>query len=801
MKSIFNYLLYFLLCFSLLNLHIDHSAKVRFSSVTASECVDEEGRCDITTQETNAGGLILTERIISMVTLIGVGVATVFIVRDCLSYNKGKCAQVGIIAAGAGAVLLLAGEIAAIIMYKDIEKKLEFREASVKEHDQDCDPDNDESGEGIGEIRDDEGEVTNVCGQLSAINNQLTALKGSRTAAITSLALKSAALVAFGVATVAEIMAELGLKLALNIFKKSFENLKSAQEGAYKRATNLHESYTAKIDAGNPTTTMENQSENAGLLLAACKAFLDPLQSKLVKAELKLDSIEPEEVPKVKAEAITRIITDSVFITPLNDSCGNEILSAYPMFSNSFKLYKNSFKALRELIDKLIDGRSLEANIESETEAGETGAGETGAGETGAGETGAGETGAGETGAGGTEAGGTEAGGTEAGGTENSDPSTPLGSILGTNIIHLVQNFLFSKAFAIEEKGKKGVFSLVAFVGLAAAILITARAIKGSAKQMITTPKTRAITYSVFAGFAGVAVGINAAIIVELDKQIASLEDVLSDSLTEDLNGPNASSGGGQSGSSSSSAVDYGFDDSESDEIDLNPDDQPMVCPFGGDGKGGCKGESKMIKQELASLGFSTGSGSTASLLAKVSDALSDGSISSGDMDDVASLADKQAVIEKKLKKVLKKYNKLQKQTGGKKFKLDKLTGIAAAKLKSKIVKALRSNPKAMKGLQSGISNNLLASNSNKKDKKSVLPSKRAVVGNTTSSDNSGFNFQFDNEEESNSDFDLLDEEEYSEGVNIPASGISNNEKGSIFSLITSRYMKSAYPVFFEEGD
>ncbi|MBT6325981.1 MAG: hypothetical protein HOJ35_08425, partial [Bdellovibrionales bacterium] len=366
--------------------------------------------------------------------------------------------------------------------------------------------------------------------------------------------------------------------------------------------------------------------------------------------------------------------------------------------------------------------------------------------------------------------------------------------------IHLVQNFLFSKAFAIEEKGKKGVFSLVAFGGLAAAIIITAIAIRNSlAEPMITTPKTRAITYSVFAGFAGVAVGINAAIIVELDKQIASLESVLAESPSEAFD-PNASNGGGP-GSSSSSAVDYGFDDSESDEIDLNPDDQPMVCPFGGDGKGGCKGESKMIKQELASLGFSTGSGSTASLLAKVSDALSDGSISSGDMDDVASLADKQAVIEKKLKKVLKKYNKLQKQTGGKKFKLDKLTGIAAAKLKSKIVKALRSNPKAMKGLQSGISNNLLASNSNKKDKKSVLPSKRAVVGNTTSSDNSGFNFQFDNEEESNSDFDLLDEEEYSEGVNIPASGISNNEKGSIFSLITSRYMKSAYPVFFEEGD
>lgn len=735
MKSIFNYLLYFLLCFSLLNLHIDHSAKVRFSSATASECVDEEERCDITTQETNVGGLILTERRISMVTLIGVGVATVFIAFDC-ARNLGTCAKVGIIAAAIGAVALLAGEIAAIIMYKDVESKLEFREASVKEHDQDCDPDNDESGAGIGEISDDDGEVTNVCGQLSAINNQLTALKGSRTAAITSLALKSAALVAFGVATVAEIMAAFSLEVAFQAFKMSYNSLLFAQRGALSVAETLEKSLYNK------------QAPKAVNALNTCQAKLSPLRTKLQEAQRELRDVTPESAPGAKAEIINTMMSENNFMSPeVKNSCGNEILSTYPMFSSSFVRYKAAFAALKLQLGEFIDERP------------------------------------------------------ELGDYNVSDTGIMMAdySFLEKGITNLFQNFLFSKAFAIDEGDKKGVFSLVAFGGLVLAIVITTIAILKTRSAIAATPKTRAITYGVFAGAAGVAVGFNAAIIVELDKQIASLEAVLAESPTEAF-GPNTSSEGGQ-GSSSSSAVDYGFDDSESDEIDLNPDDQPTVCPFGGDGKGGCKGESKKIKQELASLGFSTGSGSTASLLAKVSDALSDGSISSGDMDDVASLADKQAVIEKKLKKVLKKYNKLQKETGGKKFKLDKLTGIAAAKLKSKIVKSLRSNPKAMKGLQSGISSNLLASNSKKKDKKSILPSKRAVVGNTASSDNSGFNFQFDDEGESNSDFDLLDEEEYTEGMNIPVSGISNNEKGSIFSLITSRYMKSAYPVFFEEDE
>ncbi len=737
MKSVFNYLLYFLLCFSLLNLHIDHSSKVDFSSAAASECVDEEGRCDITTQETNAGGLILTERIISMVTLIGVGIATVFIAFDC-ARNPGKCAKVGIIAAAIGAVALLAGEIAAIVMYKDVESKLEFREASVKEHDQDCDPDNDESGAGIGEIKDDDGNITNVCGQLSAINNQLTSLKGSRTAAITSLALKSAALVAFGVATVAEIMAAFSLEVSYQALKVSLNSLLIAQKGALS---------AANARAAVPATATE--ATKAITQLSACQVLLTHLQTTLQTVQTQLKDVTPESAPGAKAKIITEEgISENNFITSLESSCGDPSLSTYPMFSSSFVRYKAAFAALKLQLGEFIDERP---------ELGDYNVSDTGI-------------------------------------------SVADYSFLEKGITNLFQNFLFSKAFAIDEEGKKGVFSLVAFGGLALAIGITAGVIKDNARGLITTPKTRAITYGVFAGAAGVAVGFNAAIIAELDEQIASLESVLSESFTESR-GSNYSSEGGQSGSSSASAVDYGFDDSESDEIDLNPDDQPMVCPFGGDGKGGCKGESKRIKQELASLGFSTGSGSTASLLGKVSDALSDGSISSGDMDDVASLAEKQAVVEKKLKKVLKKYNKLQKQTGGKKFKLDKLTGIAGAKLKSKIAKALTGNPRAMKGLESGITSSLLASTSKKKEKKSILPSKKAVVSNTTSDAGTGFNFQFDDEGESNSDFDLLDEGEYTEGVNIPVSGISNNEKGSIFSLITSRYMKSAYPVFFEEDD
>jgi hypothetical protein len=389
------------------------------------------------------------------------------------------------------------------------------------------------------------------------------------------------------------------------------------------------------------------------------------------------------------------------------------------------------------------------------------------------------------------------------------DESTPgktgSNSSFGINkfFVGLV-GFLIAKAKAstMDEDTSDGwgIAMFTAFgIGIIIGLIVM---LSGKTDRYVARPGTRAILFGVMATLALTSAIITHVSVGNLEDAELALQAILksTDAVAVSEVGMDSAGAGG------SSVVDFNFDDSKKDEtIDLGNNGQPLMCQCGGDGKNGCKKCGKAIKVELAKVGFGTGTNSASSLIGKTSDALSDGQLTSEELQTIASLGKNFAFIKKRAGKLKNFANKRLQKLGIKTFDSDKEEKIFAASIRSATQKAIASNPNGANDLLSLSGDEKKGKEENKKKAAQIMKKIASVpkTGSTKSNDPfSGMNFQM--EDDSMDDDSLFDDEPdnsptISDDMYIPDNDIFSNPDASIFKMITTRYFKTAYPRFFDE--
>jgi len=293
----------------------------------------------------------------------------------------------------------------------------------------------------------------------------------------------------------------------------------------------------------------------------------------------------------------------------------------------------------------------------------------------------------------------------------------------------------------------------------------------------------------------GIGIGVTSAAIGELDDNVKRLDNVLKAAALDTSNIVAA-------GNNAISYNEVGSMLGEQDGQKIIPDSEtPLPCPAGGDGKGGCRSVGQDIGSSLQSLGLG-GLAGVAGSVAKLGDQLGGSrDVSSSAFDAAGSLAKQNNAVRKKLKNVEKLINKKLLGEGKAPINIDKIKASMGKKLMKLSNDYLKSKGTTAQEVLGGAKPVVVPKEEKEKAKKEESAAVVAAIpGKAAAADPfAGMNFQ--NTEEGG--LDLGDSEEAKAEIDgtyeVPNNDIYNDSNASIFQMISGRYLKTAYPIMFEE--
>ncbi len=255
--------------------------------------------------------------------------------------------------------------------------------------------------------------------------------------------------------------------------------------------------------------------------------------------------------------------------------------------------------------------------------------------------------------------------------------------------------------------------------------------------------------------------------------------------------------------------------DSDFSTIDVKPE---MLCIKGGTGqvvkdseckclktRRGCKTSDGVNAQNIKSLGLPSGLTTSLSNLGNMSSDLFSNSQSAGASIDRFNASTQG--IARKIDSLQKSINDKRVKSGKKAINFDKNAEVMLKKLKSTVSKNINKLP------ASALSNLSSIANGNDKKLSFVAPIKKdkngkfvkvqkALLKKSNSKPSFDFNFDDDSNDEdglsSLGESELANSEDALKGVNLNKNDINKNDV-SIFKVLSVRYMKSAFPKFFDE--
>ncbi len=239
------------------------------------------------------------------------------------------------------------------------------------------------------------------------------------------------------------------------------------------------------------------------------------------------------------------------------------------------------------------------------------------------------------------------------------------------------------------------------------------------------------------------------------------------------------------------------------------PGNQTYPCPAGGDGKGGCKDVSNTMDSALGSLDLSSLSGLTGSLKNLNNGMAGKKTMGQGTLTSTTTLANAARGLKKKISELQLKLNKSREQK--------KQSPIDFAGNQDKTLKGLYKKAKdylAAKGMtaQSMMPNSPVAPVSEKDLEKKLADDlanskKVAVIAPAVPAANGLGDLNFENvgAEDAGGGAALsggtenTPSKELDGSFQVPNNDIGSDVNADIFQMLSSRYLKTAYPIFFDE--
>ncbi len=369
-------------------------------------------------------------------------------------------------------------------------------------------------------------------------------------------------------------------------------------------------------------------------------------------------------------------------------------------------------------------------------------------------------------------------------------------------------NIILDKAVAIENKSEDSGLVLNQIItnsiGLAGAgVLVLMGILKATsvaADGAFSTPAKRFWWNMLASGLAFTqATYTKLAVIDILSEQIGRIDSILK---LVDSSTTGAQSPGDTSVPYSSSVL---VDDSFFETPPPLPGNQTYPCPAGGDGKGGCKDVGNSLDSTLATLDLSSLTGLGGSLKSLNSGMAGKKTMGQGTLTNATILASAARGLKKKIRDLQKKFNKDREknkkppidfagtQTKTLKSLFKKANDLLAAKgvTAASLMPASPVEPVSQKDLEKKLAENL--ANGNK------VAAAAVPAGNGLD----GLNFGSIEEDKGAASLDAGGGNTLAKNLDdsyeVPNNDIASDANADIFQMLSSRYLKTAYPIFFEE--
>jgi len=812
MNNLFKDLLTLCLVFCLLNLQLgnfgrDGAFSLGFSTSFAQEepvnldcdtkdkALQNTGSCQVDTTKTEGQALIATDQYLGMILMVAVAIVTVLLLVNCLS-KFNDCGLSTKVAAVGGLAFIVA-DIASIMQYEDMEDEITYSRDGLRKNKDACEAGGvDLGGSGVGSIKNKDGETKTACEQWDALKAQKKSYEAAKSASKTKAIIMGVGAAAFLIAAIMATVNAVTLNGVLNTLNAALIKLETAATGGCATAC-------ATDAAAMPKCTAMTLSPAIAACVAEelirCKLVCVPCaaacpeamftQSDLITMAIKTTPDRADiqtPIALAKNEAIDKLLTGPCGSLGDDFSTRSTLLHTAHMAVNAAwwaqkKLLKTALAAISS--ESPATGRSVPGPMKfyvrqiKKNSAGQMVQAQANASKS----------------------------------EEdfiawiNSDDDSLPEPLLVAKSGRLMEKFvdlLVPKAHGanIIHKWTKGVG--LGVVGAAIILSLIIIYFKSSA-LILMTPTVRAILFGSFVVLSGVTIGINIGIMNAMDENIEAIDAIIN------LAQSQARAAQVSVDQQNIPYSDYAlaFEQDYGEELKLQKGGGPVHCNFGGDGKGGCRKRGQQIASQLAVAGLGKGAGSTSNLVGKASDSLGKDSLTGKDLKNFAALGGKKNALRKHLKKLQKRLNKSRNKLGKKGINIGKLSKRFIRKMKRRAQRALRSKGVSSKDLAVALGS---ASGGVKKDGKNKRASALRKVakfapGAPKASDPfSGLNFQLQEDEDEDAGIELDEDAVGGTGVDgdsydIPKEDIFSNPDASIFKMITTRYMKTAYPIFFEE--
>ncbi|MBI2520595.1 MAG: hypothetical protein HYV97_09255 [Bdellovibrio sp.] len=237
------------------------------------------------------------------------------------------------------------------------------------------------------------------------------------------------------------------------------------------------------------------------------------------------------------------------------------------------------------------------------------------------------------------------------------------------------------------------------------------------------------------------------------------------------------------------------------------PPGQTLPCPAGGDGKGGCKEVGNIVDASLGSVDLSSLAGLTGSLKSLNSNVSGKNSFGQGTFNNVATLGSAARGLKKKIGEMQKKINKNREkmklppvdfasmQTQQLKGMFKKAKDYLAAKgmTADQLMPVSPVDPTNTKELEKKVADGAVGAAKIDAKKGSAVPDLSGLVGDFKFDEGEGAGAAIESHPETSASKELDDT------FQVPNNDIASDANADIFQMLSSRYLKTAYPIFFEE--
>lgn len=360
---------------------------------------------------------------------------------------------------------------------------------------------------------------------------------------------------------------------------------------------------------------------------------------------------------------------------------------------------------------------------------------------------------------------------------------------------------IIPKVYAAKVMGGSGSFlssfgTLMNVGGVVALLVTIMEVVTDQIAAYFAKPSGRAIFHFSLAGFAAVSTGLTWAIINQMDDNIRHIKYLLDKKEADSALLENSRSEGDPN------MYDLGaLFASVGGPQDLPyPDGTNPPCPTERDREGNCQGfpeisdENNMAFNGLPS-GLASAYSKMANSILKNSNKLSSGSLGqAGNLYNAYNKGLNRRALEAK--------EKFKELTGGR-VDMDKEVGNFQASLKRAVIKSLKNQGKTPASLASAFGK-AMAPGSNAQEQKEQLEkitkSKKSQGEEAIVPEQNAFVLDME-KDKNQAGFNMADADQGLEQLDIKVDDIAGKDNGNIFDVISTRYLKTAYPRFFGFGD